>query len=505
MDKGSFSNVTTATFRGLRRLDDQTVAWARKRAISRETLERLSVVSATVFFPDANRQLDAIAFRYEKGFKARSLVDKYFVAGEDTKTGFWGMRDVLGGPLDTVYIVEGEMDRCAAVEAGIDPACVLAAPGASGRKDTELKYVKDALAQGLSKVKKFILCTDQDDTGKLLRMQLAHILGPGRCQYITWIDSDAIKDVNDYLRSEGRAAVRNTLETGRMDWPIDGLFRMHEYPEPPSFKRWHPGVEEWGDRIYLAAGTMSVVTGQPGHGKTQLWAQLWFNIIKNYDLVGCLATFETKPRPQFQRILRQLHGRIKLSEMSLAEIKAADGWINDHYLWLVHPEQRPNLQWVLDQAEAAVTRHKAKIIQIDPWNRLETQREPGENETDYILRCLRNLYQFAVDMQVHVQILAHPSKRDYNGRNTMPVLEDIAGSKHWENLPDQGFSVWRPRLFDDNGVRQTYAELHHLKARFEDLGYPSKFGLDYSFEHARFATCQLEQSKKKKQPQQTGD
>ena len=68
------------------------------------------------------------------------------------------------------------------------------------------------------------------------------------------------------------------------------------------------------------------------------------------------------------------------------------------------------LQWLLMNAEVAVRRNGAKILQIDPWNRLEASRERGESETDYIGRCLRELYSFAVDLDCHVQIIVHPAK-----------------------------------------------------------------------------------------------
>jgi twinkle protein len=33
-----------------------------------------------------------------------------------------------------------------------------------------------------------------------------------------------------------------------------------------------------------------VVTGHPGHGKTALWNQIWFNVIKRYDVPFCGAS-----------------------------------------------------------------------------------------------------------------------------------------------------------------------------------------------------------------------
>ena len=149
-----------------------------------------------------------------------------------------------------------------------------------------------------------------------------------------------------------------------------------------------------------------------------------------------------------RRTLRTLHSGVLEYQMDDQQRRAADDWIGEHYLFLQHPDQRPSLEWFLDTAEVAVVRHGARIVQIDPWNRLEAARGKDESETDYIGRCLRTLHGFANDLNCHVQIVAHPSKMGQERRTQPPLLEDISGSKNWDNMPDQGFAVHRPKVFD---------------------------------------------------------
>ena len=106
-------------------------------------------------------------------------------------------------------------------------------------------------------------------------------------------------------------------------------------------------------------------------------------------------------------------------------------------------------------------------------------------------------------MRCHVSDLAPPVDRleADAAACTVPELEDIAGSKHWDNMVDQGFVVHRPRMFDDEGNRVCYAELHHKKARFEELGFPTKFGLEFDPDQNRYGTCPLAK-KKDKSPKQ---
>src|SRR5829696_8729017 len=180
-------------------------------------------------------------------------------------------------------------------------------------------------------------------------------------------------------------------------------------------------------------------------------------------LVAAVASFETRAKPHHRRTLRQLHAGKLERNMADAELKAADACIDDHFLRILHPEQRPSLEWFLDMSEVAVARHGARIIQVDPWNRLEAARGQNESETEYIGRCLRTLHTFAHDMNCHVQVIAHPSKMDATRKGKAPELEDISGSKNWDNMVDQGFVVHRPKFFED-GERQTEAEFLHRKA-----------------------------------------
>jgi twinkle protein len=490
---GMRENITAGTAVGTEpssRISERAAAWAAKRGLSRETLDLLGVASGTVFFPDIGRKSEAVFFRYRDGHKARSIEEKAHVAGGGFKLSFWNLDRVLAAAPAEVFIVEGELDACALVEAGIPPDRVLSVPNGAKEKPaddpSELRgydYVKDALAAGLSKVKKFVWCGDSDGPGTALRADMVRILGAARFWFVDW--PEGIKDANEYLVKDGPDALSELVTDGALQWPVAGLYRLDELPEPPPLTLWDPGFPEWESKIKLAPRTLSVVTGHPGHGKTAMWSQIWFQVVKQYGVPACVASFETRPKPHLRRQLRTLLlGKLE-KDLAQEDKARADQWIRDRYLFLVHPEQRPTLEWFLDMAEIAVVRHGARIIQADPWNRLEASRGRDESETEYIGRCLRTLHAFAHDMNCHVQILAHPAKMDSARRGQAPGLEDISGSKNWENMVDQGFVVHRPEVFDGTN-RKTEAHLYHRKSRFEELGYPCKLALDFKLSEGRY-------------------
>lgn len=456
------------------KVKSEGLAWFASRGISPATLELAPVGQGTL------KGRDYIFYDYgDNGWKARTFPDKEFTAKPGFKPDFWGLPEVLEANPDLVFIVEGENDRLALIEAGIPPYQTLSAPNAS----TGLEYAQNALQKGLGRAKRFVWCGDADEAGYRLRDHLIKIVGVARFWHVTW--PEGIKDANDMLMKDGAEALHDLVMNGALPWPQEGLFRLSELPTPPPMTIWTPTIPGFEDKVRLAPSTLSVVTGQPGHGKTMCFSQIWFEIAQKYNLTCCIASFETGPKPHLRRQLRTLlSGKLEM-EMNDYEQAQADAWIDDHYLFIVHQEQRPTLEWFLDCAETAVIRHGARVIQLDPWNRIEAMRLSWETESEYILRCLRALYVFAKDMNCHVQIVAHPAKMDGPRRNQPPSLEDISGSKHWENIVDQGFVIHRPQMFDGTD-RKTETAFYHKKARYEELGFCCRIMLNYDLRQRKY-------------------
>ena len=77
---------------------------------------------------------------------------------------------------------------------------------------------------------------------------------------------------------------------GSLPWPVQGLYRLNEVPEPPPLTLWTPGFPEWENKVLLAPRTLSVVTGHPGHGKTSLFMQIWAQVCGTYGLTAAIKS-----------------------------------------------------------------------------------------------------------------------------------------------------------------------------------------------------------------------
>ena len=148
----------------------------------------------------------------------------------------------------------------------------------------------------------------------------------------------------------------------------------------------------------------------------------------------------------------------------------------------VDEDAEMTLEAFLEYCRIAVTRDGVKMIVLDPWNEIEHKRRNGENETDYISRCLRAVKRFAKQYDVAFWIIAHPTKPQ-EGHKKIPGLYDISGSANWANKADYGLTYHRP---DPNENR---ANILVTKVR---MGLPGKKGMvtvQYDFRTSEFVEC----------------
>jgi twinkle protein len=130
--------------------------------------------------------------------------------------------------------------------------------------------------------------------------------------------------------------------------------------------------------------------------------------------------------------------------------------------------------------EGAVVQHDAKIIVVDPWTELQHDRERGESETEYTGRAIKVLKRFAKVFQVHLIIVAHPSKlAKVNGKYQMPSLYEINGSANWYNKCDVGIVVHRETA--DHTIIKV------AKSRYHDIiGRPGEVQMEFCNDDRRF-------------------
>ena len=117
-----------------------------------------------------------------------------------------------------------------------------------------------------------------------------------------------------------------------------------------------------------------------------------------------------------------------------------------------------------------------KGLVIDPWNTIEHEFRRDETETNYVSRVLSKIIAFAEDFNVHVFLVAHPTKGvTHNGIDRVATLNDISGSGNFFNKTHNGISVFR-----DKKDQKAPIQVHIQKIKFKFVGHLGVAYLEYN-------------------------
>jgi twinkle protein len=148
-------------------------------------------------------------------------------------------------------------------------------------------------------------------------------------------------------------------------------------------------------------------------------------------------------------------------------------FINEHYSFML-PDY-PTLDGLLETAQELVCRRGIRGLIIDPWNEINPLREAGMNETEFISLALTKIRTFARRHNVHVWLVAHPTKlKKEGGVYPVPTPYDVSGSAHWRNKADNCIAVYRDMVKPAAPV-----QIHVQKVRKKANGKVGMVEFDY--------------------------
>jgi twinkle protein len=420
--------------------------------------------------------------------KSRTL-DKKLWLEKDAEIVFYGY-DHIDNEL--TIITEGEIDKLSMEVAGF-PNSVSVPHGAPqvGAKNYSSKFdFLDNCEERLNEVKQFILAVDSDQEGKLLEEELARRLGWGRCSRVVW--PEGCKDANDVLIKHGAEAIKKAVENA-IPFPVEGVYWVNDLDVETLYDRGlQPGLETgWPslDRHYSISqesGELHIVTGIPGHGKSEFLDALMVNLARDAGWnIGLFSPENFPLEYHVSKLMEKCVGKpfsdgFK-TRMTPEELQEARKWLNEHFAFLMPNENNLTVTSILELAKTLVYRRGMRAMVLDPWNEVDHSRPTGMTETEYISQSLTMIRRFARTNNCHVFVVAHPfkmQKRD-NGLYPVPTPYDISGSANWRNKADNCLAVWR----DVSPDNQTFeVEIHVQKIRKKHIGKLGmvKLGYEYS-------------------------
>jgi twinkle protein len=462
----------------LKPMPDEVLAWFAGRGISRGTLEKLGVGWGPGWRDHETKELvDVILFPYRRcgelvNVKKRSCDKRFALVSGAEKVPF-----NLDARAKTTIWVEGEMDALALVEAGFPN--VVSVPNGANVGDTAMEYLVAAQAE-LSEVEHHVLMLDDDEPGRALRDELARRFGRDRCSYVEYFDGR--KDANEVLEKDGPDMLAYVVEHA-VPYPIEEIQRPEQaLVDLVTWKRdgmplgLSTGLANLDACWRLVPGELTVVTGIPGHGKSQACDQLLINLAKLHEIKATVFSPEYHPSSKYMiGLVEKVTGKVfddrmaarwrakghRCQVMDEGEMRQAVEWLREYFSFIVRQDDGLTLERILELARAEVYRRGIKVLVIDPWNEIEHHMQHGMTETLYISKCLSQVKHFAQRNDVHVLLVAHPTKmqstvekyteEDDDGNEVqkqrlvypVPSAYSISGGANWRNKADNVLILWR--------------------------------------------------------------
>lgn len=447
----------------------ETYNYLSKRKISKETADYLDIGQDEhdnmVFkYYDENDVLNMVKLRPSHRVEKPSP-KTWCLPGADTRPILFNMNRI--NPQQPLLICCGELDAAACIEAGYKNAVSI--PLGDGNTHW-LSECYDWLEQFDS----IILCADNDESGRKFLKTVTPSLGSWRVKVVSIPeyyekengDRIKIKDANECLYYFGNEKLLNLILNAN-DSPVPSLKKMGDVEEKDfsELDGIKTGIRELDKKIVkLFFGSLTIVSGLPGSGKSSFLSQLacnaadqgystflfsremadWF--VKSWIthiFAGEKNTirYEDENGASFYSVPRNIKERI-------------DEYYGDKIF--IYRDDYPNDAKSLEDAMTdSVRKFATKLIIIDDLMMVDLSAE-AENRNQKETEFINFLTSFAIKYQVAIILVAHPNKGAI-GLGEIGIYS-IAGSSNISNLCQRMIGIRRVPQKEKQGVKNQRGE-----------------------------------------------
>jgi twinkle protein len=445
-------------------LSDKVLKWFEGRRITAATLNKMQISEQMEWMPQLNKEVNCICFNYFESGQLKNVKyrdgAKHFKMHKGAELIPYNI-DCLANATE-IWIVEGEMDALALIEAGIEN--VISVPNGA---QPNLTFF-DRFMPGFDHIQKIHIAVDNDAPGIDLRNAIADRFGKDKCNYIVYPEC---KDANEYLLLNGAIALREASQNFT-EFPMLGVFKvtdflteienLYNFGLPAGAKT---GVDKFDKMLSFHKGYLTTITGVPGHGKSDFLDFVLMKLMIKHGWKGGFYSPENRPTElHISKLMRKITQRPFMGRDRMSQEEVFDAVIElEKHIFFIKPEKDNTLDSIFGKVAELKNRHNIDWFVIDAWNKLEHQYT--ESETKYIGQSLDKIVNFCEKYNVHCFLVAHPRKIQKNEDSSyhIPTLYDIAGSANFFNKTDNGITVYRN--FKNNTV-----EIHVQKVKFSHWG-----------------------------------
>ena len=434
------------------------------RAISDEAIARYKITESKEWYPQLkdtpspNRA--SINFNY---FRNEQLINvkyrnalKHFKMAKDAELILYGLDFIKNKPW--FVLTEGEFDALSYYTAGIYNAGSVP-NGSPGIKPDgtpakmDLVYL-DNCYEEIKDAERIYLSFDTDVAGQALLEEVSRRVGRHR----VWIIDlpEGCKDANDVIVNYDGAVLKECFENAR-PYPVKGIETaddvweqieyFHEFGFPEGEKL--EGMKEQNEHFTWSRGELTLITGAPGHGKSNWLDQQIADLAKQHDWkFGIVSNEKDTAIHNIEIIQKTAHGNFR--ELSKERLGTYRLWLKEHFEFINDSEVEMTMESILGKAKELVERSGIDCFILDNWSYVESKLRQGENEHNYVGRCMSMIRTFCKVYDCAFILVAHPKKPNERVTNRMMIGDGyiVSGSSHFFNKIDNGVTIHRD--FEEN-------------------------------------------------------
>lgn len=448
------------------------------RKISPKTLDYFDIEQLDgniVFnFYDENDVLTTVKLRPARKVK-HGESKMWFLPNADYKPILFGMHKI--DPTKPLLITEGEIDALSVFEAGYSN--VVSIPGGTDNK----KWI-DECWNWLEQFDTIILWFDNDLPGVKARKDVASRLGTWRTlivdvpQTIEKEDGTPVpvKDANEILYHFGSGKVMQFIENAQ-EIPVVGVSNLANVGDfnIKDADGLYTHLKPIDDIVYkFIMGSVVVVTGKAGSGKSSLINQIFINetVNQGYDVFCYSGELDAKVLKSWIDLnLAGEENIIPSSDKAIRVIKSeAKEEINKWYdgrVW-VYDNVSNKAKDIIETGINVTRKYGAKVWVIDNLMMLDLENDDKEGS---ILQkqkeFMADLVRIAHTYNILIVLVIHPRKVSVNQSDL--IVDDVSGSGNLVNLSQYVLSVKRISDKEKQGVED---KIHGgYKKGFEPIPY----------------------------------
>lgn len=483
---------------------EHVVDYLGKRGISKNVIDYLDIREDShgngVFnFYDTNDVLTMVKYRPARTVEKHSGQPKTWCQKDaDTSALLFNMNRVnTSKPL---LITEGEIDCASAIETGY--INTVSVPLGAGN----LHWIEENW-DWLNNFESIIIWSDNDEPGIKMRKECIYRLGTWRTKYIStpeFFEKEngkrvPLKDINDCLQVGGKEFVMNLISEAK-DVPVKSVVDYSEIEELDisQMDGVKTGIKPLDDELLkIFYGTLTVLSGRPGSGKTSIIDQTIARTIDDGSPVF-LFSKEMPERMSANWFNTIIAGRRNMVERTSRDNRkyyivpqAVQKKMQSHYnkkLFIYRDDEPNDVDSVLKSAEECVRKFGCKLIVLDNLMMIDLNCSESDKNTAQT-NLINALIKFAAKFNVAVVLIAHPRKTQ--DTNSDIEMYDISGTSNIINLAMRSIGLRRVSKKEKNDPKSKWHNYDVVLTVIKDrlLGKADfQMGLWYDLTSRRFYT-----------------